>query len=110
MEFIVKMLVLGGLIFVMAQTFPRVHVRGYATAVWAAVVYSLLNMLLFWLFAFLAMPLMILTFFTFGLVINTLFLWMADKFISGFEIDGMGATFGVAVIITGSNVVLNALL
>ena len=110
MEFIVKMLILGGLIFVMGQTFPRVHVRGYGTSVLAAVVYSLLNMLLFWLFAFLAMPLMILTFFTFGLVINTLFLWMADKFISGFEIDGMGATFGVAVIITGSNVVLNALL
>lgn len=110
MEFIVKMLILGGLIFVMAETFPRVRVRSYLTAVWAAFIYSLLNMLLFWLFALLTLPLMILTFFTFGLVINAFLLWLADKLVSGFEIDGLGPTFGVAVIITGASIVLNALI
>ena len=110
MAFVVKMLILGGLIFVLAETLPRGHVRSYVTAVWAAVVYSLLNMVLFKLFALLTLPLMILTFFTFGLVINTFFLWMADKFVGGFEIDGIGPTFGVAVIITIANVALNALL
>ncbi len=110
MAFIVKILILGGLIFVLAETLPRVHVRSYLTAVWAAVVYSVLNMLLFWVFAFLTLPLMIVSLFTFGLVINAFFLWMADKFVGGFEIDGIGPTFGVAVIITIANIVLNALL
>lgn len=109
MEFIFKMLILGGIIFLLGQTFPRVHVRGYGTAVWTAVVYSLLNMVLFWIFVLLTLPLMIITFFAFGLVINTFFLWLADKLISGFEIEGLGATFGVALIITLANVALNSL-
>ena len=45
-----------------------------------------------------------------GFVINAALLWLTDQIIDGFEIEGIGATLGAAVVITVANVCLRAIL
>ncbi len=107
---IVHMLLLGGVIFALAETLPRVRVASYGTALLVAVVYSIANMLLFWVLAVLTLPLMLLTLGLFSLVINAGLLWVTDELIEGFEIEDTLHLAIMAVAITVANVIIRALL
>ena len=75
-----------------------------------AVVYGVANYLLFWILAFFAFPLMVVTLGLFAFVINAALLWVTDQIVGDFEIDGMGTTIAAAVVITLANVVLRWIL
>jgi putative membrane protein len=65
-----------------------------------AVVYSLINLLTGWLLVIITLPFMIITFGLFKLVINTFMLWLTDKILEDFRIDGLFNTFIAALLIT----------
>lgn len=100
MDLILHFLLLGVVIFMLAQTHPGIHVKGVGTAIMVAVVYGLINVVLGTILKFLAIPIIFLTLFFFILVINTFLLWLTDQLFEDFEIEGLGTTFVAAVVIT----------
>jgi len=97
---IYNLLLLSVAIFIVSKVLPGIHIRGAWTAVIVAIVYSLINYFLGWLFILLAFPLMIVTFGLFKFVINAFLLWMTDKLMDDFEINSLGTTFVAAFFIT----------
>jgi len=65
-----------------------------------ALVYGVLKSLLWWLLVILSLPLVVLTLGLFLIVINAALLWLTDKLISGFEIQGFGSTLLASVLIS----------
>ena len=106
MQILINLLILTAIIYVIDWIIPAVHIKNFGTALAVATVYSLLNFFLGWLFVFLTFPLIFLTLGLFKFVINAFFLWMTDKLIDGFRIDGFGWTLVTALLISlGSNLV-----
>lgn len=72
----------------LAQLLPGMHVRGFGNALLFAIVLAVLNALLRPLLIVFTFPLTIITLGLFLLVINTLMVLLASRFIDGFSIDG----------------------
>lgn len=99
MNIILNILSMSVIIYLIDKLLPAVHIKNFATAIGVAVVYSLLNFFLGWFFTLLTFPLIFLTLGLFKFVINAFFLWLTDKFIAGFKIDGFGWTLVTAFLI-----------
>ena len=110
LRLIINVLVTAGLLYALALVLPGVRLKSYGTAVTVALVYGLLSYFLFWLIALIAFIPMLLSFGLFGLVINAFLLWLTDKLIDDFEIDSVGMTFLMALILTVGKVLLQVLL
>lgn len=108
-DLIIHFLLLGFVIFALAEMLPGMHVENYGTAVIVAVVYSLINITLGTVLKILGIPFIILTLGIFLLVINTFLLWLTDELMDSFEIDTKGATFVAALIITIADTVIGRL-
>ena len=100
MGIIWDILLLSVAVFVVARVMPSIHIESYLTAAVVALVYSVVNYLLGWLLAFLALPLIYITFGLFKFVINAFLLWVTDKIIEDFEIRDIGSTLAAAFLIT----------
>lgn len=90
MKLIIRLLVSAAVAFILAQVLPGVHVKGYGTAIWFAVVLGLLNAFLRPLLIIFTLPLTIITFGLFLFVINTITVLLASNWVEGFEIDSFG--------------------
>ena len=98
--FLWNILILSLAIFLVARLLPGIHLKGFGTAVIVALVYSLINYLIGWLLLLLTLPALIITFGLFKFVINAFLLWMTDKLIDDFKIEGVGTTLIAAFLIT----------
>ena len=110
LRLIIDVLVTAGILYALASALPGVRLKSYGTAVVVALVYGLLNYLLYWLIALVAFIPMLLSFGLFGLVINGFLLWLTDRLIDDFEIDSLRTTLIMAVLLTVSKFVLRVLL
>ena len=106
MDLILHFVLLGVVIFMIAQTLPGIHIEGFGTAVIVAIVYGLINVILGSILKLLAIPFILLSLGLFLLLINTFLLWLTDQLLEDFEIDDIGTTFIAAVIITISDTIL----
>jgi putative membrane protein len=97
-------------VYALARLLPDVHVKGAGTALVVAVVFSLLNFFLGWLIrAALFVPAILtlgLLFLILPFVVNTILLWLTDKFLSSFEIKSTGSLLLSAGAITAVNALL----
>jgi putative membrane protein len=100
MTTIINILLLSVAVFLVAKMMPTIHIKGFGTAVLVAVVYSVINFLVGWLLILLSLPFLFLTLGLFKFVINAILLWITDKVIDDFEIDGFGSTLIAAFLIT----------
>ena len=103
LDIILRVLLLSVAIFFIAQFMPGIRLKNFGTAVLVAVVYSVINLLLFRILVFLTFPLMFITFGLFSLVINAALLWLTDKLIEDFEIQGLRNLLLATVLISVSN-------
>jgi putative membrane protein len=101
-----NILLLSVAVFVVAQILPGVRIKGFGTAVVVAVVYSVINFLLYRILVFLSFPLMIVSLGLFAIIINAFLLWLTDLLIEDFEIRGFGTTIIASILISLSNMVL----
>ena len=108
-ELILHLLCLAAVIFMVARLLPGVECGSYGTALLVAIVYSLINVTLGILLKILSIPFIIVTLGIFLIVINTFLLWLTDRLLSNFYIDGIGTTFIVALIITFAEFILDAI-
>ena len=93
MKFIIRLLVTAAVAFILAQVLPGVHVAGYDTAIWFAIVLAFLNVFLKPILIILTLPLTLLTFGLFLFIINTITVLLASDWVKGFEIDSFGWGF-----------------
>lgn len=87
-------------VFVVALVLPSVRVQGFKSAFVVAVVYGLLKYFFHWLLLLVSLPFIIMTLGLFLFVINTSLLWITDKLIDGFEIDGLLNTLIASIFIS----------
>lgn len=87
-SFLVKIL-LGGISVLLAEfLLPGVHIDDFMTGFILAAVIILINLTLKPIIILLTLPLTLITFGLFLLVINALMILLADHFIDGFSVDG----------------------
>lgn len=90
MNLIVRLLVSAAVAFILAQVLPGVHVDGYGTAIWFAIVLALLNVFLKPILIIFTLPFTLVTFGLFLFVINTIIVLLASNWVKGFRIDNFG--------------------
>ena len=90
MKLIIRLLVTAAIVFILAEILPGVHVTGYGTAIWFAIVLGLLNIFLKPFLILFTLPLTILTFGLFLFIINTITVLLASDWVKGFDIDSFG--------------------
>ena len=97
---IINILILSAAVFLVSRILPGVRIKGYLTAVAVAIVYSFINFFIGWFLTLLSLPLIIITFGLFKLVLNAFMLWITDRMIEDFEIKDFFTTILAAVLIT----------
>lgn len=106
MSLLLSVLLSSALVLLVCRIIPGVRVDGWGSAIGVAVVYGLLTATLGKILLVLTLPVTILTFGLFALVLNGFMLWITDKLLSGFEIRGtaplafatLAMTFGESLI------------
>ncbi len=88
MKILTYLLLNGFAVFVAAYILPGIVVDGYLTAVIVAVVFGLLNTFLKPILTLLTLPLTVLTLGLFLLIINILIVFLTDKLVAGFQVQG----------------------
>ena len=97
-------------LLLVAHFVPGFFVRGFGTALIAAVVIGLVNGTIGWLLKVITFPITILTFGIFWLVINALMLRFAAIFVPGFEVRGLWPAFWGGLILSVLNMIIRHLL
>ena len=101
MLFILRMIIQAVAILLIAYLAPRlISVNGFSAAVVAAFVLGLVNAVLRPLFVLLTLPLTLITFGLFLLVINALLLWLVTVIVPGFQVHGFWGAFLGALLIS----------
>jgi putative membrane protein len=96
-------------LLLVAHLVPGFRVRGFGTALVAALLIGLVNSTLGLLLKVVTLPLTILTFGIFWFVINALMLELVSMFVPGFAIAGFGPAFVGGLILSLLNLVVRAL-
>ena len=97
-------------LLLVAHYVPGFSVRGFGTALIAAVVIGLVNGTIGAILKVLTFPLTILTFGVFWLLINALMLKFAAVFVPGFEVRGLWPAFWGGVILSVLNMIVRQVL
>jgi putative membrane protein len=97
-------------LLLVAHFIPGFRVRGFGTALIAALVIGFVNGTLGLLLKFMTIPLSIVTLGLFLLVINALMLELSAWFVSGFEVRGFGTAFLASLLLSALSVVVRELL
>ena len=97
-------------ILLVARFVPGFFVRGFGTALIAAIVIGLVNSTIGALLKIVTFPLTIITFGIFWLLINALMLKLAAVFVPGFEVHGLWPAFWGGLILSVLNMIVRQVL
>src|SRR6202140_1410160 len=97
-------------LLLVARFMPGFFVKGFGTALIAAVVIGLVNATVGALLKIVTFPLTILTFGIFWLLINALMLKFAALFVPGFEVRGLWPAFWGGIILSILNMIVRQVL
>jgi putative membrane protein len=89
MKLILRILLSALAVVVLANILPNVSVDSYVTAIIVAVVLSLLNFIVKPILVLLTLPVTILTFGLFLLIVNAIIILLADELIAGFTVGNI---------------------
>jgi len=87
MKFLLRILLSALAVVILSKVLPGVAVDTYTTALIVAVVLSLLNFIVKPILIILTLPVTIITFGLFLLIINAIIILLADRLITGFSVD-----------------------
>ena len=97
-------------ILVVARFVPGIVVRGFGTALLAAVIIGFVNGTIGVLLKIVTFPLIVLTFGIFWFIINALMLKFASLFVPGFYVEGFAPAFWGAIILSLLNIAVRQIL
>ena len=104
----VKWLLYAAALMFVANVIGGIEVRSLGSALVAAAVIGLLNMLVRPVLVLLTLPVTMLTLGLFLLVINALVFWMAGSILAGFAVAGFGAALLGALVYSLLGVLIDA--
>ncbi len=87
---LLRWLLMAVAFWITSKVVPGIRIRSFGSAVAVAAVYGILNALLGKALWFLTLPLAVISL---GLVVNAMLLWITDKLVEEFEIDGLFPLF-----------------
>lgn len=101
MKFLISILVNGLLVYFVAWLLDGVSIVGYGAALITGLLLAILNNFIRPVIVFLTLPLTIITFGLFLLVINGVMVLIADQLVPGFTVDGLiwGILFSIILAI-----------
>lgn len=104
MIFILRILLTAVVVVFLAKFLPGVTVAGYVTAIVVALVLALLNLIVKPILILFTLPVTIITFGLFLIVINAIIILLADAFVDGFDVNGfwIAVLFSILLSITQS--------
>lgn len=85
-------------LLIVAYVLPGITIASFGSALIAAIILGLLNMLVKPVLLILTLPLTIITLGLFLFVINALLFWLAGSILRGFEVAGFWWAFGGAIV------------
>ena len=97
-------------LLIVARLIPGFYIRGFGSALIAAVVIGLVNATLGFLLKLISLPLIILTLGIFWFVINALMLMFASAFVPGFIVRGFWPAFWGAIVLSLVNMAFRTLI
>jgi putative membrane protein len=106
MNIVIKWIVNALIIIVAAYLLPGVHVMNFWTALVLALVMGVLNVLVKPLLVILTLPITLVTFGLFLLVINALMVLLASHLVPGFTVDGFWWALLFSIVVSLINLVL----
>jgi len=89
MKLILRILLSGLAVILLANILPNVTVDSYVTAIIVAILLSVLNFLVKPILVILTLPVTILTFGLFLLIINAVIILLADALVAGFSVGNI---------------------
>jgi putative membrane protein len=106
--FVIQALAAGIAVLIAAKIMPGVRIRKTETAIGIALAFALLNLVAGWLLklvlAIVLLPAAVLTFglayLVLGLIVNMILLYITDKLIDDFEVNGLWPLAGAAGLIS----------
>lgn len=108
MKYILNVLIIGLLVFVLEFGLHGLYVKNYGAAVCFALVLSLLNIFIRPILIILSLPITILTFGLFLLIINTLMIILTDKLLDGIEFANFWYALFVSLCISAVQSLIDA--
>ncbi|MCR4329767.1 MAG: phage holin family protein [Candidatus Roizmanbacteria bacterium] len=109
MKGIVIILMRALAVVITSYVIPGVQVENFLTAIAVAVVLGILNTLIRPLLVLLTLPITVLTFGLFTLVINTLLIYFTSVLVPGFKVDSFLTAFFFGIVLSITNWFLNTL-
>jgi len=106
MRWLLNLVLSAVALLMLARLIPGIYVRGFASALWAALIIGLVNATLGFVTKVITFPLTLVTLGLFWLVVNALMLKFASLFAPGFYVDGFWAAFWGALVLSLLNAVL----
>ena len=100
MSLVIRILVTAFLVMVIAHFMPGVSVASFTTSVIVAIVLGLLNIFIKPILILLTLPVTIVTFGLFLLVINALIILLCTKIVGGFAVDGFLTAIFFSIILS----------
>jgi len=97
-------------LLIVSRLVPGFYIRGFGSALIAALVIGLVNATLGFFLKVLTFPFIILTLGLFWFVVNALMLMFASAFVPGFVVRGFGPAFLGAIVLALINMAFRALL
>jgi putative membrane protein len=110
MNLLIKILITSGLVLLIANFMPGVHVAGFTTALIVAIVLGLLNIFIKPILVILTLPVTILTLGLFLLVINALMILLCTQIVGGFSVDTFLTALIFSVILSVLQSIMNGIL
>ena len=110
LKLILKWLLSAAALLGVTYIYGGVSVASFGTAMVAALIIGLMNMLVRPILVVLTIPVTLLTLGLFLFVINALMFWAASGLVSGFQVNGFGAALLGSLIYSALGVVIDAVL
>ena len=110
LKLILKWLLSAAALLGVAYIYGGVSVASFGTAMVAALIIGLMNMLVRPILVVLTIPVTLITLGLFLFVINALMFWAASGLVSGFQVNGFGAALRGSLIYSALGGVIDAVL
>lgn len=110
MGFLIRVLVNGFAIYLVAQIVPGISVSGVLAALGAGLVLGLVNAIVRPVLILLTLPVTLVTLGLFLFVLNAFCLWLTAQLVTSFEVHGLWAALFGALLISAVSWVLSAFL
>jgi len=110
LAFLVQLIVTVALLLVVANVVRGVQVQSFGAALIGALVLGLVNALVWPVMVLLTLPLTIITFGLFLLVINALMLWLVGALVPGIRVQGFMPALLGSLLLTVLNLIIRFLI